>query len=237
MLAVATLALAGGTFLLVGVTVYIHRSDVKARALATRQQQLDAWRGLFRAALIEQVDSCRHWVDGDKLDGRHHGEALVASEYLPFSNVITMMSQVRADELVIERLLWQIDAARTAQAECQKSIKEAESASSWPLDAPWRIAWLLVLDRIQALALLIAAEATIQIGHSVWPRLEQSPWLEPHTLVTNERVEREENDRARGAPPWPTGHAEYTACAPMARDEQAVGIHQRSIRRVRRLKR
>ena len=235
MLAVATFVLAGVTFLLVGVTVYIHQSDVKARALATRQQQLDAWRGLFRGALIEQVDSCRHWVDGSKLDGRHHGEARVASEYLPFTNVITMMSQVPADELVIERLLWQIDAARTAQAECQKSIKEAESAPSWPRDAPWRIAWLLVLDRIQALALLIAAEATIQIGHSVWPGLEQSSWLEPHTFITTERVDREDNDRGRGAPPWPAGHVEYTACAPRARDEQALAIHdQRIIRRLKR---
>ena len=234
MLAVATFVLAIGTFLLVGVTFYLHRQDVEERARTLRQQQLEAWRGLFRSALIEQVDSCRHWVDGSKLDGRHHGEARVASEYLPFANVITMMSQVPADEPVIERLLWQIDAARTAQAECQEKIKEALGAPR-PPDAPWRIAWLLVLDRIQALALLIAAEVTIQIGHSVWPGLEQSPWLEPHTFITDERGEREENDRARGAPAWPTGHTEYAACAPKARDEQALAIHdQRIIRRLKR---
>lgn len=233
MLAVATFALAIGTVSLVVVTFCLHRQDVEERARTLRQQQLESWRGLFRGALIEQVDSCRHWVDGSKLDGRHPEQALVASEYLPFSNVTTMMGQVPADEPVIERLLWQIDAARAAQAECQEKIKEALGAPR-PPDAPWRIAWLLVLDRIQALALLIAAEATIQIGHSVWPGLQQSPWLEPHTLVTKERVEREENDRARGAPPWPTGHTEYAACAPQARDEQALAIHHRSIRRVRR---
>lgn len=231
MLAVATFVLAAGTFLLVGVTFWLHRSDVKERRLATRQKQLDAWRGLFRGALIEQVDSCRHWVDGSKLDGRHPEDALVASVHLPFSNVISMLSQVPADETVIERLLWQMDAARAAQAECQEKIKEAQGAPR-PPDASWRIGWLLVLDRIQVLALLIEAEATIRLGKSVWPDLKHSAWLEPHTFVTNERVEREDNDQAIGAPPWPTGHTEYTDCAPKARDEQALAIHdQRIIRR------
>jgi len=220
-----------GTFALALGTVWLILDGREAR----RDENLERDAAYFRAALIEQVELCRHWYVGNP---RIKGEnaALLLFGWSPrFEALTKLLSTTSVPGPLSAYLVWLMARVQDHNnAMVQPLLNEARkigASAIVPKLGAFTEQWQIQLDYLQLIVWLLDAEAARRglgdVAAAFNPRANWLPWLigEPRPKRDNDQI-NVVNQRYWNAPPWPTDQA-YQWCSPAARDELSLRQRER----------
>jgi hypothetical protein len=223
--AIGTLALAGATF-------WLAREARKARTEAEEHER----RTLLRAALVEQLDNCRAWITRDPARGGPAAKGLQgASPRLAAVN--DLLGQLDLPPDLAAHLIWLTSAIGDHWGRIEVDLDElptvwGSSPPALQLDGTALTGltddWRVMVEHLQTLAALVAAEARRRKMPEVAALHDVVPWT-----IVPERPPRWRELMAlggvqRGDAPFPADAA-FGSVRPEARDRAggATGERQR----------
>lgn len=222
------LLIGGATLGLAVATVWLAIEARKARTNATIADR----RRLLRSAVAEQLDNLRQWQGANPAHGDPALERLRRSEpKLDAAEQLVDQMDLPADLAVF--LVWQLGRIREEWMWWTTVIAVGPSSDDSPAAHSSNSgvgAWARMIDRLQVLAVLMAAEASARGFQEIRQMHDAAPWIVVLEGPDRERELRWATDRAHlGAPPFPANQR-FAFAAPEARDRagQATGARQRA---------
>ena len=222
------LLVGGGTLTLAVATVWL---ALEARTTRTGAATAER-RRLLRSALAEQLDSLRHWLGanpahGDPaLDRIRRGEPRLTA-------VEDLLNRADLSPDLAVYLVWILGRIHEEWLYWPTVIAVGGSDGESPADHPVNSGvgtWSRMVDRLQVVAALVAAEAARQGFDELQRTHDAAPWTTVLEGPDRERELRSMTDRAHlGAPTFPSGGA-FVAVSPEARDREgaATGLRSRA---------
>lgn len=182
--------------------------------------------GAFRAALVEQVENCRHLYSHSPDRGITAIRPLLG--WAPsFDELTRLLGSVPIPGDLTAYLIWLIAQTRQwhglVQSDLELLLNKSENDDSNV--AIFRWAWRVELDRLQAASCLLQAEAERRglrdVTDAFPPDANWLPWLAPKPRPPQPPGLAEVTDQAyANAPPWPRDHA-YQRCSTEVRGRTA----------------
>lgn len=222
-----------GTLVLAGVTVGLivdartgRREERRDREAATLEERRERDAAHFRAALIEQIENCRHWYSHNPTGGAP--AVVFLRNWEPsFGELTHLLGSVDMPGELTAYLVW-----LTADTRFRNGLLQNEFRVLAPDIPRVQDIWNVELDRLQAVASLLHAETERRkledVANAFDPTARWLPWLKPRIRPSEFVVTAELSDETYfGAPPWPSDPA-YKKCSVAERNHVATELWEQS---------